>query len=504
MGIQRKNTKNHFLPQDTILEERYVIKEVSGEGNFGITYIGWDKLLESRVAIKEFFPLNRVCRNVEDNNLSVFVFQEDDYEEILAKYLEEAKRLSKLNQVEGIVSIRDFFYANNTAYIVMEYIEGTSIKDYVHIHGPMSEDDVKRMLKSVLNALRQAHDIGIIHRDISPDNIMITENQKVVLVDFGSARKVNFSEDKSMTIMIKKGYSSPELYRSHGNQGPWSDVYAVCATIYYMLTGKVPDEAIDRILEDETPSLVDMKNVKASAAFKKAVMKGISVNYKERYNDVAQLENELYKNSGKSHKKFLILSVTCLFGIFLGTVIFMCLRGNAENGTKTIVIKPTATPILHYQMISCVGKTKKEITNNLKGVNDNSIELVWKEAYSNTVKKGKVIEQSIPEDTYYDAGEGMILTLTVSKGPKKVVVPKLVGKNYVEAKKILKEKKLKCRILWREETGADSVVLEQSKKAGERCKTGTQIKLTVRRQKKELPKRQSNTEKQNQFDGIIS
>lgn len=511
MEILEKNREGHFLPKDTILEDRYVIGEVSGEGNFGITYTGWDKLLESRVAIKEFFPVSRVSRRTEEGNFDVFVFQEEDYEEILAKYLEEAKRLSKLNQVEGIVSIRDFFYANNTAYIVMEYIEGTSVKEYVEKRGPMTENEIKEMLKPVLDALEQVHDIGIIHRDISPDNIMITENHKVVLVDFGSARKVDLPEDKSMTVMIKRGYSSPELYRSHGNQGPWTDVYAVCATIYYMLTGHVPDEAIDRILEDETPSLTGMKEVKASLAFKKAVMKGISVNYKERYTDVIQLERDLYTTSRNQDIKSLIAAGILLLGILSVAAIFMWNPDKGENQvyvTKTeratTVTEPTETPSLGYQMISCLGKTKTEILKQLKGIDDNSLQIVWKLAFSNKVKKGKVISQSIPESTYYGVGERQVLTLTVSKGKKKIVVPQLVGMNYVKAKQLLKDKKLKYRILWREENGTDGIVLVQSRKRGAKCSPGTRITLTVRRQKRELPQTQSDSEKQNQYDGIIS
>ena len=297
---QQNQINNQFLPVHTKLQERYEILKVNGEGNFGITYIGWDCLLESKVAIKEFFPVSRVRRDVSKGETEVYVFQEKEYEQILEKYLEEARKLSKLNQIDGIVSIRDFFYANHTAYIVMDYIEGTSIRDYIQENGTVSEHEVKQMLKPIFSSLSKIHEQGIIHRDISADNIMITDDNHVILVDFGSARQINLDEDKSMTVMIKRGYSAPELYRSHGEQGPYTDVYAVCATIYYMLTGKSPDEAIDRILEDETESLVKMKGVRASKEFRRNVMKGISLKAKERFATMKELENALYTEKKKS------------------------------------------------------------------------------------------------------------------------------------------------------------------------------------------------------------
>lgn len=297
----KANEKRALLP-GTILKERYVLEKVSGEGSFGITYIGWDLLLESRVAVKEFFPISRVNRNAEKGELDVYVFQEEDYEQSLHRYLDEGKRLSKLNQIESIVSIRDFFYANRTAYIIMEYIEGVSLKTYIEKNGPMAGSVVMDMMSPVLDALEKVHENGIIHRDISPDNIMVTKENKLVLVDFGSARQVDVMNDRSLTVMVKRGYSSPEQYRSRGEQGAWSDVYAICATMYFMLAGKAPDEAIDRILDDETMSLLDMKEVLLPRKIKQAIMKGISLRYNERYQTVSELKEALRATDGTEKK----------------------------------------------------------------------------------------------------------------------------------------------------------------------------------------------------------
>ncbi len=494
----------HHLPKDTVLADRYVLQEVSGEGNFGITYTGWDKLLESRVAVKEFFPVSRVSRDVTTGDNNVFVFQKDNYDEILHKYLEEAKRLSKLNQVEGIVSIRDFFYANNTAYIIMEYIEGISVKEYVTKQGKMGESEIKKCILPILNALEKVHEIGIIHRDISPDNIILTPDNKIVLVDFGSARQVNLPDDKSLTVMVKRGYSSPELYRSRGEQGPWTDVYAICATIYFMLTGKVPDEAIDRILEDETPSLVGMKGIKASLSFKKAVMKGISLRQGERYKNIGELKQDLYKEGKKNYKAFLLP-----VSIFLVCILVVLIWSMGQQQKKAGIPKePTATPVVTvkptpkiYTMISCKNMTKNQVIKEFS--KQKFLSFQWKTEYSIKVKKGRVIRQSIPKGTEYGEGEKLTLQITLSKGAEKVNVPKVEGKDYEDAEKLLENKKFKVKIVWQESEKATGIVLSQSIPAGESVIKGKTITLTVSKQVVQQP---STTEKpkEESFDGIIT
>lgn len=504
--------ESRFLPAGTVLKDRYVLGKVSGEGNFGITYTGWDTLLESRVAVKEFFPLSRVSRKVESGSADVFVLQEKNYEEILHKYLEEAKRLSKLNQVPGIVSIRDFFYANHTAYIIMEYIEGISIKEFVEKNGPMSEKEILDMILPVLEALEQVHNIGLIHRDISPDNIMITKNNQIVLVDFGSARQVNLPEDKSMTVIIKRGYSSPELYRSRGEQGPWSDVYAICATIYYMLTGNVLDEAIDRILEDETPSLLQMPKVKASNQFAKAVMKGISLRQQERYANIYELRKDLCSGKRKKGKpRYAPVWIAIAAGLIFVVSGIGFFYKDSDMGHGKLVetalpeparpVQTTAAPV-RYQMVSCIGMTKAEALEKIKGIGDKSLRIEWKQKYSDTVARGRIIQQSIPKDTEYMAGEERRLILFVSKGKPKVTVPALVGKSASEAEQLLAKRKLKCRIQYREEEGVNGIVLAQSKKAGTKCSQKTSVTLTVR--KKKVVKQHKNSSPSNKYDGIIS
>ena len=503
---QQNQINNQFLPVHTKLQERYEILKVNGEGNFGITYIGWDCLLESKVAIKEFFPVSRVRRDVSKGETEVYVFQEKEYEQILEKYLEEARKLSKLNQIDGIVSIRDFFYANHTAYIVMDYIEGTSIRDYIQENGTVSEHEVKQMLKPIFGSLSKIHEQGIIHRDISADNIMITDDNHVILVDFGSARQINLDEDKSMTVMIKRGYSAPELYRSHGEQGPYTDVYAVCATIYYMLTGKSPDEAIDRILEDETESLVKMKGVRASKEFRRNVMKGISLKAKERFATMKELENALYTEKKKSRVLAGLAVFIILVGL-LGTFLFNSpkekVATDLKEKTEAVMKSPEPTPQM-YKMISGIGKTKQEILETLPGLKEKAVTVTWKSSYDENFQKGFVIAQSIPVDTSYSKEKTVHVTFTLSKGVKKVMVPSVVGMNYKEAEKKIKSKGFTYKIVWKEKQNVKAyVVLSQSVRAGTKKRKKTCIKLTVC--KSITPKLTTKpTKKPKKYDGVIT
>lgn len=428
----KANEKCALLP-GTVLKERYILEKVSGEGSFGITYTGWDLLLESRVAVKEFFPINRVNRNAEKGEQDVYVFEEEDYEQSLHRYLEEGKRLSKLNQIESIVSIRDFFYANHTAYIIMEYIEGVSLKTHIEKNGPMAGSVVMEMMSPVLDALERVHENGIIHRDISPDNIIVTKDNKLVLVDFGSARQVD-GTDRSLTVMIKRGYSSPEQYRSRGEQGAWSDVYAICATMYFMLAGKAPDEAIDRILDDETTSLLDMKEVQLPKKMKQAVMKGISLRYNERYQTVSELKAALRAagGAGKNPARWWKASAISIFGIAVAVLLF-------------------------WQFLSGVGE--KDIPES---------------------GAGGIVELAAPMmPEWMEFCEEQARELAVRNRAKTVHVPDVQGKTIAKAKKILTQSGLDYKVIRVESRKIKNTVVSQDVKPGRECKQGSRIVLRV-------------------------
>ncbi|MCD8334897.1 MAG: serine/threonine protein kinase, partial [Clostridiales bacterium] len=282
----------HHLPPGTVLAKRYLVGRVLGEDGFGITYIGCDLRLEMKVAIKEYFPVDRVSR-FSPNSISVLVRTEDNsrgYEHGLEKFLREARVMAKIEKQPQIVPVRDFFEANNTAYIVMEYVEGTNFQELVKQQGGrIPAKELLPLIEPLFSALKALHEAGLIHRDISPDNLML-EQGSVRLLDFGCAREATRNE--TMTIALKRGYAPIEQYQQKG-QGPWTDVYALSATIYYCLTGRVPPQSLDRILEDELVPPRDL-GVDLTPGQQKALLKGMAIQPRRRYQSVEELHAGLY------------------------------------------------------------------------------------------------------------------------------------------------------------------------------------------------------------------
>lgn len=283
----------HHLPPGTILMERYLIGRVLGEGGFGITYIGCDLRLELKVAIKEYFPSDKVTRHAQAS-LEVSNYTgalAGNYEQGKEKYLQEARTMARMNKQAEIVSVRDFFEANNTAYIVMEYVEGTTFKELVaQKGGRIPAGEFLHMIEPLFSALSEMHATGLIHRDISPDNLML-ENGSVRLLDFGCARESTHGTE-TMTIALKHGYAPIEQYQ-HKGQGPWTDVYGLCATMYYCLTGKVPQQSLDRLCEDEL-ILPRKLGVDLTENQERALLYGMGIRPRRRYQSIEELYAALY------------------------------------------------------------------------------------------------------------------------------------------------------------------------------------------------------------------
>lgn len=280
----------------TKLNGKYMVGKVIGEGGFGITYIGFNLDTELPVAIKEYFPAELATRDtLQGNTINVFSGEAKDlYREGLEKYLREARNLTMFSDLPGIVTVKDFFYENDTAYIIMEYINGITLKQHLtKVGGKMKQNEVIKMMKPVLESMNRIHEVGIIHRDISPDNIMITRNNQIKLTDFGAARVFDTEDNKSITVVLKRGYAPEEQYRAKGNQGPWTDVYALCATMYKMITGVTPQEALERIIEDSVEPLSKF-DAGIWPETEYAIMKGLSLRSQDRFQTVNELIDALY------------------------------------------------------------------------------------------------------------------------------------------------------------------------------------------------------------------
>ena len=285
----------HCLRKGTRLIGRYIIEGVLGQGGFGITYLGIDELHEKKVAIKEFFPQGIVTRNIEyqDTVTVTFVGEKDNYEKGKERFLKEARTMAKFSKDKGIVKALDFFEINNTAYIVMEYLEGVTLKQYLRENKRIDAEDLVELLVPLIEALDEIHSQGLIHRDISPDNIMVLPDGRIKLMDFGAARDYTEFGEKSLSIVLKPGYAPPEQYQTHGVQGPWTDIYALCATMYKCITGENPPDAIDRLVDDHLKK-ISAFGISVSPQIEKAIIKGMSVAAKDRYQNVGDFCEDLY------------------------------------------------------------------------------------------------------------------------------------------------------------------------------------------------------------------
>lgn len=333
-------TNETVLKIGTILNGQYIIERVIGKGGFGITYLCRDNFLKIRVAIKEYFPSQIVSRNcmVSGNSVEIIDSEyESMYREGLNAYEYEANKLTKFSDLEGVVSVLNFFFENGTAYMVMEYVEGITLKKYLSNHSEtVSWKEMLSLMGPVFESLKPIHDAGIIHRDISPDNIMISKEGKLVIIDFGSAK--NYSDRADSIIALKHGYAPPEQYSYNGNQGPWTDVYALCATMYRMISGK------------KLPKSVDIQNGKAQVPYlrmydrtipkyvENAIFNGLNVEIAKRTPSVKALEGQL---------KGGILGASNLIRVFgvVAVLAFVCYSGtaigrNLSKGAGTNPVPP--------------------------------------------------------------------------------------------------------------------------------------------------------------------
>ena len=285
----------YCLRKGTRLIGRYTIEGVLGQGGFGITYLGMDELHKKKVAIKEFFPQGIVTRNIEyeDTVTVTLVGEKENYDKGKERFLKEAQTMAMFSKDKGIVKALDFFEINNTAYIVMEYLEGVTLKQYLRENERIDAEDLVELLVPLIEALDEIHSQGLIHRDISPDNIMVLPDGRIKLMDFGAARDYTEFGEKSLSIVLKPGYAPPEQYQTHGVQGPWTDIYALCATMYKCITGENPPDAIERVMDDHLKK-ISAFGIPVLPQIEEAIIKGMSVAANDRYQNVGDFCEDLY------------------------------------------------------------------------------------------------------------------------------------------------------------------------------------------------------------------
>ena len=278
---------HHIVPGTVI--GHYTIGRALGEGGFGITYIAKENMLEITVAVKEYYPYG-LCNRVATVSNTVSIISSDKmdfYEKGRDRFLKEARTLARFQVDPGVVNVVDFIEENNTAYIVMEYLDGINLREYLKQNGVIEATQAVKLLLPVMRALEKIHNANVIHRDISPDNIMVLRDGSLKLMDFGAARDFD-GDDRSMSVMLKQGYAPEEQYRRNGEQGPWTDVYGICATLYRCITGSAPVDALDRLHYDDLRDPSEY-GIEISAALENAILYGLALHKEERCPDVATL-----------------------------------------------------------------------------------------------------------------------------------------------------------------------------------------------------------------------
>lgn len=284
------------LPKGTILAGQYIIESVLGQGGFGITYKATDYKTKGFVAIKEFFPESMSTRT--GTTVSPFSGERgESFDYGKDSFLQEAETLAQFIGIDGIVEIHNYFEENGTAYFVMDYVEGISFDEYIKRSGGKVTCDVAEgVLVRIMDALAMVHSKGIVHRDVTPDNIYITNDGKVKLLDFGAARYSLGDKSRSLDVVLKHGFAPKEQYTRHGRQGPFTDVYSVGASFYFALTGRRPPDSIDRLEEDD---LVPPSNLGVQISKEKeyAILKAMAVQPGDRYQTMTEFKQGLYSNN---------------------------------------------------------------------------------------------------------------------------------------------------------------------------------------------------------------
>lgn len=276
------------LPRGTKLSGKYIVGGVIGRGGFGITYLAFDIKSEKILAIKEYFPQNTAVRGRKGHAQPMNDKKSAAYNDGLERFSEESSRVSQFNGNPNIVNVFECFRENDTAYYVMEYLEGITLEKYIENHGAANVEQCVYLAEKLALALVAIHSAGLLHRDIAPDNIMLCGDGKVKLLDFGAARKV--SEETSLTVMMKTGFTPVEQYSGGAELTARSDIYALGMTLFYALTGKQPKSVFSR-MENDREFTENLWAVPSS--FRSVIEKAAAINSAERFDSAAKLLDAL-------------------------------------------------------------------------------------------------------------------------------------------------------------------------------------------------------------------
>ncbi len=488
----------HIQP-GTILHGRYIVGYAIGYGGFGVTYLAWDQHLEQKVAIKEYLPTEFSTRMPGRSQVSVFNgIKRDQFYSGLKNFVDEAKMLAKFQNEEGIVKVFDCIEENGTAYLIMEYLEGETLASFLGKNHIVAEEAALQMLTPVINSLNVVHNAGIIHRDIAPDNIFLTTDGKVKLIDFGASRYATTSHSKSLTVIIKQGYSPEEQYRSNGDQGPHTDVYSVAATIYRMITGIVPPDAMERRGNFEKNSkdilVAPHKiNKNVSPVMEVALLNALNVRVQDRTPDMILFLQELNSKTPVKRRQgnikkidlyhwplWLKILIPVILSLLVG-ISALLISGVIDFSRFTEeIILPDGVVIVPdvegMQIDEAISTVKEKQLHPTTGGN----------VQSEYVEAGKIILQDPIGDSYLEINGTVVLTVSSGKGVEIAkdgisTVPYVIWDTKDDAiAKLLKAGLGQPKIVEEfNDNVAIGAVIKTDISAGEKVKEGTVITLTI-------------------------
>lgn len=480
----------HMEP-GSYLADRYIVGKVIGYGGFGVTYIGWDAKLEQRVAIKEYLPSEFSTRAPGSSKLTIYGGDKSEqFGKGLKQFTDEAKRLAKFQNTTGIVKVFDSFEENETAYIIMEYLEGETLAAKLKREGKMPIDDAVVLLMPIMESLETVHKEGILHRDIAPDNIFLTKDGGAKLIDFGAARYATAGYSMSLTVLIKPGFSPEEQYRTRGDQGPHTDVYSMAATLYKTVTGKTPPESLKRRVEFEKsnkdilfPLHKYIKDIPEST--ENAVMNALNVRVEDRTptmtDFIAELKSDSVKRKGNKIRRIDLLRwplwakitvpIVAAAVIAVGVLFGLGIIGFSSDLKRTTEIPEgmVRTPnVINTELSEAESKLSElELRIFVEG-QEHSDSIPMNYIESQTPDGGAVVDKMTNINVF------------ISAGLDGETVPDLCGLTLEEAKLTLEALTFKCETVEEyDQAIAEGCVMKQSIEAGTEAAKGSTVVLTV-------------------------
>ena len=484
--VDHSEERGTWLSPGTVLQKRYTVGKVLNKNAYEVNYIGYDMVLQIRIAIKEYLPSEFATRTV--GNPELVVHGRDKQQQFykgMEQFRKESERLRALKDVPGIVHTYDIFQENNTTYMITDYLEGETLAEYLDQVGRLSVDDAVGVMLPVLHTLREVHATGMLHRDISPENIFITIGGGIKLINFGAARYATSSHSKSLTEIVRDGYSPEEQYYSNGEQGPWTDVYACGATIYKAITGERPPRSTTRnekaVQNKEKDPLVrpGKLGVKIDKNKETAILNALNIKAQDRTQTVDTFEHELTTEGKVVRLKSSIKKVFSDWPTWMkistvaGTVVVAVLLVFAAKYVKELI-----SPV-HEGEVQVPRVTSMTVSD--AGVALANKELTYQivdKINSDDIEKDLVLSQSVEAGQWI--AEKSRLDLTISAGKETVFLKGLAGLSEEEATGILSSQKLKYKIKYeKSESIAPGYVTRQDPDEGTQVEVGSEVILYI-------------------------